>query len=136
MYLGAPIQELYPGTTITISHGTADITVPLREEYYHAAQATHGSVYFRLLDDAAFFAVSSLVEDVFVLTTSFNIQLLRPVSKGIIKSTGMVFHEGKSWFGASSELRNEAGKLLATGTGSFVKSNIELDAKLGYEKKH
>jgi acyl-coenzyme A thioesterase PaaI-like protein len=41
-----------------------------------------GSVYFKMLDDAAFFAVNSIVEDVFVYTVSLNVQLLRPVASG------------------------------------------------------
>jgi acyl-coenzyme A thioesterase PaaI-like protein len=36
--------------------------------HHHSIHAVHGSVYFKALDDAAFFAVNSLVEDVFVLT--------------------------------------------------------------------
>ena len=48
------------------------------------------SPYFKLLDDAAFFAVHSIVTDVFVLTTSFNINLIRPVSSGVITAKGKV----------------------------------------------
>ncbi len=46
------------------------------------------SVYFKALDDAAFFAANSVVEDVFVLTTNFNIQLLRTVTEGTLIATG------------------------------------------------
>src|SRR6187200_1200678 len=85
MYLSAPINiEVFKGITICISEEKAEITMPIAKSYFHAANAIHGSVYFKMLDDAAFFAVNSIVQDVFVYTVSINVQLLRPVSNGII----------------------------------------------------
>lgn len=81
----APIVKLV-GARVEISHGQADITLPVNQNLFHAAGALHGAMYFLALDNAAFFAVNSLVEDVFVLTVSFNIYLLRPIDKGIIKA--------------------------------------------------
>ena len=68
----------------------------LKEKYFHALGAIHGSVYFKLLDDAAFFAASSIVEDVFVLTTSFTINITKPVSQGTIKAIGNVRFESNN----------------------------------------
>ncbi len=82
MYLAAPINEFFK-PDITIGKGTAEITVHVDDRrFFHAANAIHGSVYFKCLDDAAFFAVSSLVEDCFVLTSNFNLYLHAPVSGG------------------------------------------------------
>jgi len=89
MYLSAPVNNrLYNGINITISDQKAELTLKTEDKFFHAANAIHGSVYFKMLDDAAFFAVNSIVKDVFVYTVSFNVQLLRPVSSGIIKSIG------------------------------------------------
>jgi hypothetical protein len=74
LYLGAPTNAYYR-PSIQIGEGRAEIEIAVRPEFMHAAKAVHGSVYFKLLDDACFFAVNSLVEDVFVLTTSFNLYL-------------------------------------------------------------
>ena len=77
MYLNANINKnLFDSTTASISQGEASISLEITDKYFHALGAIHGSVYFKLLDDAAFFAVSSIVFDYFVLTTSFNINLL------------------------------------------------------------
>ena len=46
--------------------------------------------YRKLLDDATFFAASSLVDDVFVLTASFNIYFLRPISAGTMTARGTI----------------------------------------------
>src|SRR5678815_3727876 len=87
MYLSAPANE-YFRPEIRIDEGTAEVRLAVRPDFFHAASAVHGSVYFKLLDDATFFAASSLVEDVFMLTTSFTIYFLRPVSTGTVRARG------------------------------------------------
>jgi len=134
MYLKAPINaEIFDSTTVTIGEGTAEIGLTLSPIYHHALGAMHGSVYFKLLDDAAFFAVNSLVTDVFVLTTSFNIHLLRPQAAGQIHAVGKVRFASKNLWKAESTLYNEAGKELAFGTGDFAKSKVALSEEIGYK---
>ncbi len=94
--------------------------------FFHAARAAHGAVYFKSLDDAAFFAVSSLVEDNFVLTSSFNLYMLAPVSAGVIRCVGTVVRGSGSSFLAESVLYNEQDEEIARGSGMFVKSKIRL----------
>jgi uncharacterized protein (TIGR00369 family) len=134
MYLSAPVNnEVYSGITIQISEEKAEITLPIVEKYFHAAHAIHGSVYFKMLDDAAFFAVNSIVEDVFVYTVSLNIQLLRPISRGIIKSVGELKFKSTNLFIADSTLFDENGKLAGRGSGNFMRSKIELTEDIGYK---
>jgi uncharacterized protein (TIGR00369 family) len=134
MYLQANINTtLYDTTTIKISEGLAQIELKISEKYFHALGAIHGSVYFKLLDDAAFFAVNSIIKDAFVLTTSFNINLIRPVHKGMITSVGKIKFKSKNLFVAESTLYNQDGKEVAFGTGNFAKSKIELSEKIGYK---
>ncbi|MEM1407225.1 MAG: thioesterase, partial [Bacteroidota bacterium] len=72
MYLKANINtQIFDTTECQIEYKKATISLTISDKYFHALGAIHGSVYFKLLDDAAFFAVNSIVEDVFVLTTSF-----------------------------------------------------------------
>ena len=133
MYLQANINTvLYDTTTIKISEGLAQIELKISEKYFHALGAIHGSVYFKLLDDAAFFAVNSIVKDAFVLTTSFNINLIRPAHKGVITAVGKIKFKSKNLFVAESTLYNDDGKEIAFGTGNFAKSKIELSEKIGY----
>ena len=131
MYLMAPINAFYsPG--IRISHGEAEITIPVKANFFHAAGAVHGSVYFKLLDDAAFFAVNSLLEDFFALTASFTTYLLRPISKGTMKATGKVVYAGMRSFIAESVVVDGEGREIARGNGNFVISKIKLAADMGY----
>jgi len=67
-----------------------------------------------------------------VLTTSFNINLIRPVNKGVITAIGKVKFKSRNLYVAESTLYNEDGKEIAFGTGNFSKSKIELSEKIGY----
>ncbi len=81
MYGAAPVNAPCE-PRLEVREGEATLVMEVRACHFHAAGSLHGSVYFKALDDAAFFAVNSLVEDVFVLTTSFTVYLLRPVRRG------------------------------------------------------
>ena len=130
MYLSAPINEYYsPG--VEISQGQAVIQTEVKPEFFHAAGSLHGSVYFKLLDDAAFFAVNSIVKDFFVLTVSFNIYLTRPVTKGVLIAQGRVVSRSVNYFVAESELTVN-GKDVARGSGSFLRSRVELASVESY----
>jgi uncharacterized protein (TIGR00369 family) len=131
MYATARINTFF-APTLSIREGEAEIRVPVRPDFFHAAHAVHGAVYFKMLDEAAFFAVNSLVEDVFVLTVTFNLYLTRPITAGILHSTGRVVHSSKRLFIAESVLTDVQGKELARGSGSFMRSQIALTADLGY----
>ena len=130
MYLSAPINEIYR-PTIAISKGHATIGFEVRERFFHAAGAMHGSVYFKGLDDAAFFAAASLVPDRFVLTVSFTVYLTRPVSAGHLEAKGRVTSHSRSLLVAESVLYNDD-REVARGSGTFVPGKIELSSELGY----
>jgi uncharacterized protein (TIGR00369 family) len=131
LYAFAPITQWF-GTRLTVADGQAEVRAATRPEFHHAAHAVHGSVYFRMLDDAAFFAVNSHVRDVFVLTVSFTVHLTRPVTTGELHSIGRLRHESGRLFLAEAELLDEAGRLLGHGSGIFTRSTIALDASVGY----
>jgi uncharacterized protein (TIGR00369 family) len=132
MYHFAPHNKFY-NPIITISHARADLKIPVQDKFHHTAGAVHGAVYFKALDDTAFFAVNSLVEDVFVLTVSFNIYLTHPISSGEMKASGEVVFSSNNLFIAESILVDSEGRELSRGSGSFVKSRIKLTPEIGYK---
>ena len=131
LYLGAPIN-VYCRPRIHIDHSVCEIEMETRPDFFHAAHAVHGSVYFKLLDDAGFFAANSVVEDVFVLTSSFNIHLLRPVSEGTLLARGRLIKAGAHQLLAEAQLYVANAKLVAHGVGTYVRSKIALTADVGY----
>ena len=115
-----------------MSKAEAEIQIEVKPEYFHAAGAVHGSVIFKLLDEAVFFAANSLEQTFFVLTTSCTIYLTRPVSSGIIRSVGKVVNQNKTQFIAESVAYDSAGKELGKDSGIFVRGKVPLVEALGY----
>ena len=130
LYVNAPTNEYYR-PEIDVGDGVSEIRVAVRRDFFHAAHAVHGSVYFKLLDDAGFFAANSLVPDAFVLTSDFTIHLFRPVSEGMLVAKGRVLNRSARQFVAEAQLFN-AERLVAKGVGTYVRSRIALDASVGY----
>lgn len=133
MYLHANINEqLFQSTQCHIEMEKASVSMQIDEKYFHALGAIHGAIYFKLLDDSSYFAAHSLVEDFFLLTTSFNMNILRPANKGIIKAVGEIKFNSRNLLVAEFTLYNEAKKVIAFGTGNFAKSKIALKDCVGY----
>ncbi|HPD20129.1 MAG: PaaI family thioesterase [Desulfomonilia bacterium] len=120
------------GARAIIRHGEAVITLPIREDLFHAAGALHGALYFLVLDNAAFFAVNSLVRDVFVLTTSFTTYLTRPVSNGVIRAVGKVVYQNRTQYIAEAVAYDSDEREIGRGNGVFMRSKIPLSKEIGY----
>ena len=130
MYLSAPVNRIY-SPKIQIDEGRAVVEIEVGEQFFHAANAVHGAVYFKVLDDSAFFAANSLVPDHYVLTASFNVYFTRPVREGTLRGEGRVVRRSKSLLIAESVLFN-GDKEVARGSGTFVPSKIVLSEERGY----
>ncbi|MFT5591722.1 MAG: hypothetical protein ACI8SR_000077 [Oceanicoccus sp.] len=133
MYQAAPVNEFYK-PVMTVTQGQAEISIHTDARHHHSAGGMHGSVYFKMLDDAAWFACNSLESEVFVLTTSFTTYITRPISEGKITAVGKVVNKNNSQWIAEAILYNEEGKELARGNGIFVRSKVALANAKGYEK--
>ena len=131
MYSTAPVNQFY-NPKMLVEDSKATISIVTESKHYHAANAVHGSIYFKMLDDAAFFAAQSAVTDVFVLTTQFNLYLVRPIFEEKITAEGVIISRTKTSIIAESKLLSEKGKILATGRGSFALGKTALTADIGY----
>lgn len=132
MYLGARVNE-YFSPSAQIGEGKAEVSIEVRPDFFHAANAVHGYLYFKVLDDSTFFAVNSLVDDVFVLTVSFNLHFTRPVTKGVLKAMAEVVSRSKRLFIAEGVAVDSRGRDVGRGTGTFMRSDIPLTPEVGYE---
>ena len=125
MYLGSPINAIYE-PSISVRNETAEISIQIQQRFFHAAGAIHGSVTWKTLDDAAFFAAASTVDDVFVLTTSFTSYLTRPVSEGELRSLGRIVNRNRTQIVAEAVAFDHAGREVGRGSGIFVRSKQRL----------
>jgi uncharacterized protein (TIGR00369 family) len=132
MYDSAPINQWFLPRLRIPEEGRAEIELPVRDDFHHAGRAIHGAVYFKALDDATFFAVQSLVTDSFVLTSSFQLYFLRPVSDGVLLARGQVVSRSKRLYIAEGVLFDSRGKEAARGSGTFMPSSLQLGPELGY----
>jgi len=131
MYAVAPINAIYQ-PTMQVSSGVAEISMAVMPEFLHSGHGMHGSVYFKMLDDAAYFAANSLEDTLFLVTVSFTTYITRPVSSGTVKALGRVVNQNKTQFIAEAILYDEQAREIARGNGIFIRSKGLLRDALGY----
>lgn len=132
LYRSANVNRLFNSSIAIVEPGLCRISFNVGEEHYHAAGAVHGSAYFKMLDDAAFYAANSLVTDRFLLTTAFNLFFTRPLVAGPVVAEGRWISGRKRVFVAEARLIDADGEEAARGTGTFMRSSIPLGTLAGY----
>jgi uncharacterized protein (TIGR00369 family) len=134
LYATARVNQSYQSDMDIPESGICRITFVVGEGHYHAAGAVHGSAYFKMLDDAAFYAANSLVPDRFLLTTAFNLFFTRPLKAGPVIAEGRWVSGRKRVFIAEARLIDADGEEAARGTGTFMRSGISLATLAGYSR--
>jgi uncharacterized protein (TIGR00369 family) len=132
LYAEAPINRFFESSLQIVGAGVARIRFRLDERHFHAAGAAHGTSYFKMLDDAAFYACNSLVSDRFLLTTAFNLNLTRPLGVGQVVAEGRWVSGRRRVLIGEARLIDAAGEEVARGTGTFMRSRIALAGLPGY----
>lgn len=132
LYSSAPINALFRSDLTITGSGHARILFEADEAMHHAAGAAHGTIYFKMLDDAAFYAANSLVSDRFLLTTAFNLHFTKPLKRGRVIAEGRWISGKRRVFVAEASLVDEEGDEIGRGTGTFMRSHIALAGLPGY----
>lgn len=132
LYASAPVNALFASQLEVTGEGAARISFTVTPAVYHAAGAAHGTIYFKMLDDAAFYAANTLVTDRFLLTTSFNLHFTKPVRAGEVTAEGRWVSGRKRVFVAEARLVDAEGEEVGRGTGTFMRSHIGLSTLPGY----
>ena len=133
-YKSAPINQLF-NPKIRLSLGKSEIEIEVKKDFHHSANSLHGSIYFKMLDDAAWSASNTYIEDVLLFTYSFTVYLIRPVSSGIIKSVGKVKNRSNKKITAESTLYDSDGAEIGKGSGVFMRSEYLLKDAIGFNAK-
>jgi uncharacterized protein (TIGR00369 family) len=132
LYRHAPVNGLFESCLEIVEKGFARIRFEVREPLFHAAGAAHGTLYFKMMDDAAFYACASLVTDRFLLTTAFNLLFTRPLRAGPVTAEGRWASGRRRVLVGEARLIDADGQLAASGTGTFMRSHIPLSGLPGY----
>jgi len=132
LYNSAPINRLFGSTLILPEAGKSEIRFDVSPDSYHAAGAAHGTLYFKMMDDAAFYAANGLVSDRFLLTTAFNLHFTKPMRGGEARAEGRWISGKRRVFVAEARIVDADGEECARGTGTFMRSHIALSGLDGY----
>jgi uncharacterized protein (TIGR00369 family) len=132
LYRQAPINNLFESSLEIVEAGFARIRFEVGSDVFHAAGAAHGTIYFKMLDDAAFYACNTLVTDRFLLTTAFNLLFTRPLREGPVIAEGRWASGRRRVLIGEARLIDGDGEEAARGTGTFMRSHIPLSGLPGY----
>jgi uncharacterized protein (TIGR00369 family) len=134
LYRSAAINGLFESDIEIAEPGVARIRFEVGPTTYHAAGAAHGTLYFKMMDDAAFYACNSLVSDRFLLTTAFNMVFTQPLRAGPVIAEGRWVSGKRRVFVGEARLLLPDGEEAARGTGTFMRSRIALSSLDGYSR--
>ncbi len=132
LYDSAPINRLFQSRLVLPDAGHSEIRFMVANDSFHAAGAAHGTLYFKMLDDAAFYAANGLVSDRFLLTTAFNLHFTKPMRSGEARAEGRWISGKRRVFVAEARIVDSEGEECARGTGTFMRSHIALSSLDGY----
>ncbi|QNN64878.1 PaaI family thioesterase [Sphingomonas rhizophila] len=132
LYESAPVNGLFASALSLPEAGQSVIEFDVVPDMFHAAGAAHGTVYFKMLDDAAFYAANGLVSDRFLLTTAFNLHFTKPMKTGQARAEGRWVSGRRRVFVAEARIVDSTGEECARGTGTFLRSHIALSGLPGY----
>jgi uncharacterized protein (TIGR00369 family) len=132
LYASAPINRLFKSQIELPRAGHSRILFNVDDAMFHAAHAAHGTLYFKMLDDAAFYAANGLVSDRFLLTTAFNLHFTKPMKSGEAVAEGRWISGRRRVFVAEARIVDAGGEECARGTGTFLRSHIALTSLTGY----
>jgi uncharacterized protein (TIGR00369 family) len=132
LYASAPINQLFRSALTLSEAGRSRIDFTVEPASFHAAGAAHGTLYFKMLDDASFYAANSLVSDRFLLTTAFNLHFTKPLREGPAFAEGRWISGKRRVFVAEARIVDTSGEECARGTGTFLRSHIALAGLAGY----
>lgn len=132
LYASAPVNSLFKSKLEIVGEGLSRITFDVDESVFHAAGAAHGTIYFKMLDDASFYAANTMVSDRFLLTTSFNLHFARPIKGGRVIAEGKWISGRRRVLIGEARLVDEEGEEVGRGTGTFMRSQIKLSGLGGY----
>lgn len=133
LYRSAPVNRQYDSRIEIIAPGQSRIRFTIDEASHHAAGAAHGTLYFKMMDDAAFYAANSLISDRFLLTTAFNLHFTAPMRAGEAVAEGRWISGKRRVLVAEARIIGPDGEEAARGTGTFLRSHIPLSSLPGYK---
>ncbi len=125
LFASAPIAQSMGMVAHYDEEGRAVFTQSYHPGFDHALGGVHGGLIATMLDNAGWFTVAPHYEN-WVATVEFSVRLHAPVSQRGLVATGELQRLGRRMAVARMEVRDEADRLIATGSGTFTDTSVPL----------
>ena len=112
---------------VELGNKSATIQLTIHDSIINLVGIVHGAIYFKLIDDACFFAALSAKKSNFVATSNMTIHYLTPASEGVlIAHAKMITKQGRKYL-CECDIKDKEGTIYAYGSGSFVEPKKRYD---------
>jgi uncharacterized protein (TIGR00369 family) len=109
---------------VRLERGAAVFGLNVRDELTRMEGIVHGGAIASLMDSASAFAVLSLLRpEEQTVTVDLTLHFLRPVSAGRVEARARVLRAGRRVVTVAIEATDSAGKLIATGLTTYLRSS-------------
>jgi acyl-CoA thioesterase len=117
-----PFLELLGVRPVSADPGRVEFEMTVDEKHLRTLGLLHGGVTAALLDTClGYAAVTRSPEKHYTLTVQLNANYIRPAWRGeTLRAYGELVHSGRQTAVARGEIRTSDGKLVATGSGTFL----------------
>lgn len=110
--LGMDIDVVEPGHAVT--------RLRIGDTHLNPNGVVHGGVLFTMIDTAMGMATMTVLEEARCASIEIHLRFLRPASSGLLEAHATVIRQGRRVIHLESRVHDDAGSLVATGTGTFA----------------
>lgn len=133
LFRAAPVNQVIDSQLTILGEGEARIEFPIDTKLFYVGGGIHGIVHYKAMSDAAFYAANSLFTDRVLLTSSFNLNFIKPAVIGPLVAEGRWVSGRKRILIADARLIDGEGETVARGTGTFAPSSLLLSSFKEYQ---
>lgn len=113
-------------TTETDADGKIQVFLTITDDLKQIYGNVHGGVIASLMDSTIAVALNQQLDPKQgASTVEMKINYLRPANKGTLRGEGKVIQKGSKLMVGQGEIRDEAGKLVALGTATFIITDLK-----------
>jgi acyl-CoA thioesterase len=111
-FLGMDIDVVEPGHTLTRLH--------IDDTHLNPNGVVHGGVLFTMIDTAMGLATMTVLDEGRCASIEVHLRFLRPATSGVLEAHATVVSQGRKVVHLEARIHDDAGRLMATGTGTFA----------------
>jgi uncharacterized protein (TIGR00369 family) len=106
---------------VSVEVGVVEVALPVQAHHLNPGGILHGGLIATLADTAIGLAVrSALPADQTHVTAQLDVHFLERVDQGTVRASGRAVRVGGRMAYGEADVRDEAGRLLARASGTFI----------------